>query len=691
MMNHYLTDLLREFSIPFGNPVLIFVVLLSIVLIVPILLRRINVPGIIGLIVAGVIIGPHGFNLVDNTNAGVELFSTIGLLYIMFIVGLELDLQEFLENKNKSLIFGIFTFIFPFVLSYPICRYFLEYSHLTSLIIADMLAAHTLVTYPIISRLGVSKNQAVAVTIGGTILVDTIVLVFFALAQSNNQGSIEFSYLLKLVVSLAVFAFIVFFVVPRVAKWFFQKAESEKYATFVFTLLIVFLCGFLADLSGIEPIIGAFAAGLALNQLIPPSSALMNRIEFFGNALFVPVFLISVGMLVDISVVFSDSRTIIVALSITFAALFGKWLAAFFTQKIFRYSAAQRNLIFGLSGSRAAATIAIIIVAYKEHLVGEHVLNGTIILILITCIVASFATQRSAKKIAISEENALLTSSAMKQFTQEKILVPIANPSNIGHHVELALLIKDKKSKNSISLLGVMPNNKEAEQNIIGFRKKLQEFVKTAMAADVQVEIIATIDHNPAGGIIRIARETMSDIVILGWPGKVGMIERLLGETVDSIIKNMDKNLFVCHIEQSLNTHKRIVVISPPLAEKEGGFGLWVDKISKMSQELSLPVLHIGNLETNKAIAKRRKSGIPFAFESFKDWGNPLMCSKLIKKDDIIVLISAHAGYVSHISILDHLPTRLERLFPDYSRIVIYPKQHTPDALLESDDYLFIT
>ncbi|MDR1743886.1 MAG: cation:proton antiporter [Dysgonamonadaceae bacterium] len=689
-MNHYLNDLLHEFSTPFSNPVLIFTVLLSIVLAVPIMLRRINVPGIIGLIVAGVIIGPHGLNIVDNANAGVEMFSTIGLLYIMFIVGLELDLKEFAENKNKSLIFGLFTFLCPFILSYPICRYFLEYSHFTSLIIADMLAAHTLVTYPIISRLGVSKNQAVAVTIGGTILVDTTVFVFFALAQSNNRGSLEFSYLIKLAASLVVFSFIVFFVVPRIAKWFFQKTESERYSTFIFTLLIVFLCGFLASLSGIEPIIGAFAAGLTLNHLIPHSSALMNRIEFFGNALFIPIFLISVGMLVDVSIVFNGTRTLVVALTLSSIALLGKWLAAFFTQITFKYSRTQGNLIFGLSGSRAAATLAIVIIAYKEHLVGEHVLNGAIILILITCIVASFVTQKSARKIAISEENTPLPSSTTGHLAQERILVPIANPSHIGFHVELALLLKNKKSENPISLLGVMPNNKEAERNIIGFRKKLQEFVNTATAADVQVEIITAIDHNPAGGIIRIARETMSDIVILGWPGKVGMIERLLGETSESIIKNMDKNLFVCHLEHKLNTHKRIVVVSPPLAEKEGGFELWVNKIIKLSSELSLPVLHLGHPDTNKAIGATRKNGSPFSFVPFDNWINPLTCKDFIKKDDIIILVSAHAGYISHISVLDNLPTRFERLFPNYSRIVIYPKQHLPDVLLESDDYIFV-
>lgn len=689
-MDQYLTDLLHEFAMPFTNPVLIFTVLLMIVLVVPILLRRINVPGIIGLIIAGVVIGPHGFNLVDNANAGVEMFSTIGLLYIMFIVGLELDLQEFLENRNKSLLFGFFTFVIPLLIGFPVCHYLLGYDANASFLTASMFSTHTLVTYPIVSRLGVSKNQAVAVTVGGTILTDTAVLIILALVMSNSEGGLDVSFFIKLIIWLAAFSIITFFMVPRIARWFFRKTESEKYSTFIFVLFIVFFCGFLAEMGGIEPIIGAFAAGLALNRLIPHTSALMNRIEFIGNALFIPIFLISVGMLVDISIVFNGTKTVVIALSLSVVALVGKWLAALFSQLALKYSRTQRSLIFGLSSSHAAATLAVIIVGYRAGILDEHILNGTIILILITCIVASFVTQKSAKEIAVSEENAPLSPSSMGKFAQEKILVPIANPSNIGHHVELALLLKDKKSENPISLLGVVPNNKEAERNIISFRKKLQEFVDTATAAEVKVEIITTIDHNPASGIVRISRETMADIVILGWPGKVGVLERLLGEKMDLIIKNMDKNLFVCHIEQKLNTHKRIVVVSPPLAEKEDGFELWVKKIVKLSGELSLPVLFLGHPDTEKAIREVKKNGSPFLFVPFTNWANPLTCKGYIKRDDIIVLVSAHTGYVSHLSVLDNLPTRIERFFPDYSRIVIYPKQHIPDMLIENDDHIFI-
>ena len=688
-MDKFISDLTHHFAVPFTNPVLIFAVLLFIVLMSPLLLKRLNIPGIIGLIIAGVIIGPHGLNLISDSE-GVNLFSSIGLLYIMFIVGLELDLNEFKANRNKSVVFGFFTFIIPLVIGFPVCYYLLGYDVYASFLTASMFSTHTLVTYPIVSRMGVSKNQAVAITVGGTILTDTAVLIILAIVLNSHTGNFNFQFLLQLLISISIFSFIVFFVIPRVAKWFFQKVESEKYSHYIFVVFIVFLAGFLAELGGIEPIIGAFAAGLALNRLIPHSSALMNRIEFIGNSLFIPIFLISVGMLVNMSVVFSGTTTIYIAAVLSVVALFGKWMGAFITQKVFKYSVAQRNLIFGLSSAHAAATLAVILVGFKAGIIDEYILNGTIVLILFTCLVASFVTQKAARTIAIAEEDEDIIPSELGHFEQEKILVPIADPANIGKHIELAMLLKDKKSVNSISLLGVVPNNEQAEKNIISFKKKLQEQVSDAVAADMVVDVIATIDHNVASGIVRTARETMADIVILGWPGRVGVLEKLVGDKVDLIIKNMDKNLFICHLEKKMISHKRIVVVSPPLAEKELGFDMWVNKIVQLSQELTLPVVHIGNPETQHIISSNKKLKANFTYKVYENWEDPLACGDEIREDDIFVLVSAHPGYVSHMPVLDNMTTRIEKRFPDISRIVIFPKRYTIDMLVESDDYIFI-
>nr|WP_278020906.1 cation:proton antiporter [Flavobacterium ginsengisoli] len=333
-MIEFFRHLLQEFELPLSNPVLIFSLILFIILLCPILLKKINIPGIIGLIISGVIIGPHGLNILAK-NSAVDLFSTIGLLYIMFIAGLELDMNEFKANRNKSVLFGFFTFILPLSIGFPVCFYLLKYDFNASFLTASMFATHTLVAYPIVSKLGIAKNQAVAITVGGTILTDTAVLIILAVIMGSSQGNLNQAFWVKLIVSLAIFSAIMFMIIPRVAKWFFKKLESEKHAHYIFVLSVVFFAAFLAEVAGVEPIIGAFVAGLALNPLIPHSSALMNRIEFIGNSLFIPFFLISVGMLVDVSVILSGPTALIVAGTLSVVAIFGKWIASIFYSNCF--------------------------------------------------------------------------------------------------------------------------------------------------------------------------------------------------------------------------------------------------------------------------------------------------------------------------------------------------------------------
>ena len=676
-MTDFFTHLLHEFDSPLQNPVLIFSLILFIILLSPILLRKLNIPSIIGLIIAGVVIGPHGFGILEKSSA-IDLFSTIGLLYIMFIAGLELDMNEFKSNRNKSLLFGFFTFIIPILVGFPVCHYFLGYDFNSSFLTASMFATHTLVAYPIVSKLGISKNQAVAITVGGTILTDTAVLLILAVIIGNSQGSLNQEFWIRLIVSLAIFSFIMFFIVPKIAKWFFRKLESEKHSHYIFVLSVVFFAAFLAEVAGVEAIIGAFVAGLALNKLIPHSSALMNRIEFIGNSLFIPFFLISVGMLVDVSVIMSGPTALIVAGTLTLVALVGKWLAAWFTQIVFKYTKAQRQLIFGLSGAHAAATLAIILVGYKVQILDENILNGTIILILITCVVASFATEQAGKKIIVESENTNDIIKTNGTASNEHILFPIADFSNIEKLLELAVFIKDKKSANPVSVLSVVSNNNEAEINILKARNKLEEFVKEASASETKVNVVTTIDHNAASGIIRISKELMADIIILGWPQRTGFFDRLIGEKLDSILNNTDKTVFVCLLEKPLVLHKRIVVIAPPLAEHENGFSLWVSKIATLAQELSISIQLYCNEATQSAVDRILKKGkLPasISMQNFTDWEDFMILSKDIHQDDLLVLISARKGAASYIGVLENLPSKFEKYFPLNSRFVVYPQQ----------------
>src|SRR5690554_6400185 len=235
MMTDFFKDLLHEFQLPLENLILIFSLILFIILLSPILLRKLNIPGIIGLIIAGVMIGPHGFGVLEKSSA-IDLFSTIGLLYIMFIAGLELDLNEFKSNRNKSLLFGFFTFIIPLATGFPVCYYLLGYDFNASFLTASMFATHTLVAYPIVSKLGISKNQAVAITVGGTILTDTAVLIILAVVMGNHLGELNSEFWVRRGVSLTIFSAILFLIIPRIAQWFFRNLESEKHSHYIFVL-----------------------------------------------------------------------------------------------------------------------------------------------------------------------------------------------------------------------------------------------------------------------------------------------------------------------------------------------------------------------------------------------------------------------------------------------------------------------
>ena len=690
-MNDFFNHLIHEFELPLKNPVLIFSLILFIILLSPILLKRLKVPGIIGLIISGVVIGPHGFNILEKTSA-VELFSTIGLLYIMFIAGLELEMNEFKANRNKSLLFGFFTFFIPIIIGFPVCYYLLGYDLNASFLTASMFATHTLVAYPIVSRFGIAKNQAVAISVGGTILTDTAVLIILAVILKNAEGNLNAEFWYKLGISLTIFAAIMFLIIPRVAKWFFSKLESEKHAHYIFVLSVVFFAAFLAEVAGVEKIIGAFVAGLALNKLIPHSSALMNRIEFIGNALFIPFFLISVGMVVDVSVIMNGSTALIVAGTLTVVALIGKWVAAWFAQIAFNYSSSQRQLIFGLSSSHAAATLAIILVGYNKGILDENILNGTIILILITCVVASFATEKAARAIIVSGDVNNTQNSLPPSMSYEHILLPVANVENIDKNLELALLIKDKKSPNPVSILSVVANDGAAEINLIKSKNKLEHYIHQGSATETKVNIITTIDHNVMSGISRTAREIMSDIVIIGWPQRMAFIEKIMGEKLDTVLANSDKSVFISYMEKPLISLKKIILFAPPLAELENGFAVWLSKFAKLAQELTVPLVIYSEAKTHDAIDVWQKKS-PFSanisFRQFNEWEDILIISRDITEDDLIVLVTARKGSVSYFSLLDNIPSKLEKHFEPNSKIIVYPRQH--DFSHVSENYEDIT
>ena len=676
MNNKVIDHLIHAFEAPLTNPVLIFSLVLLIILLSPILLRPVRIPGIIGLIIAGVIIGPHGLNWLEK-NSAVNLFSTIGLLYIMFIAGLELDMNEFKKTKHKSALFGFFTFIIPMILGFPVCYYLLGYDLLPSILIASMFATHTLVSYPIVNRYGISKNEAVAITIGGTILTDTAVLIILAVITGASQGNINQEFWVTLGVSFAVFLLIMFGVIPRIAKWFFQKVESEKTGHYIFVLTVVFFSAFMAEIAGLEPIIGAFVAGLALNKLIPHSSALMNRIEFIGNAIFIPFFLISVGMIVDISVLAKGPTALVVAGALTAVAVLSKFLAATATQWTFKYTGSQRNIIFGLSSAHAAATLAVIMVGYNNHIIDENVLNGTILLILITCIIATMATESASKKVVREGHQDNMHIDHVEE-SEEQIMIPIANMSTMEPILDFATFIKSKKSPYPLNILSVVPDNEQAEKNIQEAKRNLENTAKYASGSETEVELLTAVDINIPSGIARMSKKVLADCIIMGWPSVVSFVDKIVGEKAESILNKTDTTLMMCRIDKPMITHRSITVYVPPLAESEMGFEYWLEKILKLATELSLPINFVCDQRTESKIEEVRvklNSSVETTYAYYEDWDNIYGLATFSNADSLLVFVSSRYGEVSYRDSLDGLAKRVGRFFKNQNIILIFPSR----------------
>lgn len=666
--------LLLKLVPPFEDPVLIFTLVLLIILVAPIILNRLRIPGIVGLILAGVIVGPNGFNLLLR-DASIILFGTVGLLYIMFLAGLEIDMIDFKKNRNRSIIFGALTFLIPITTGTLIFYYVMDYQLLSAVLLSSMFSSHTLIAYPIASRLGISKNEAVTVSIGGTIVTDTAVLLVLAVVAGSTQGNLDVWYWLKLAGSLAVFAGIVMFVFPYIASWFFKHIEGEKGAQYIFVLTMVFAAAFLAELAGVEAIIGAFLAGLALNRLIPHTSALMNRIEFVGNNIFIPFFLINVGMIVDLRVLLRGPEALIIAAVIVVVALVTKYLAAWVTQKIFGYSTTQRNLIFGLSSAHAAATLAVILVGFNLGIINEDALNGTIILILVTTLVSSFVTEKVGKRLAIIE-------SRRKPDLSEKpdrILVPIANPQNIESLIDLSIMLRNPDYHEPIYPLAVVIDNEHAEEEIYKKNKMLQEAITHASATDNDVQLVSKIDINVASGILRAIKELMITEVVLGWNAKITTRDRVFGTVLDNLLENTEQMILVCKIMQPLNTTNRLVVIVPANAELERGFLRWMRAIRLLSTQLGAKVVFMAGRRTLNKLKGTVKSSKPTIDATYMS--RPTMAEfennqTGIGKDDMVVVVSARKGTVSHNGMLDTVPRVLSRNYKDNSFIIIYPEQH---------------
>ncbi len=677
---YFLSDI--DFSLPLSNPVIIFSLVLFIILFAPILFNKIRVPHIIGLIIAGTIIGPYGFNLLLR-DSSIVLFGTVGLLYIMFTAGLEIDLEEFRKSIGMSVVFGLFTFLIPMVLGSIAVHYLLQFSWPASILVSSMFATHTLLAYPIASRYGIARIRSVTLTIGGTIITDILALLVLAGVAGMTKGDISTSFWVTLALYSAGFGAILFFVFPIIARWFFKNYE-EPVAQYIFVLAMVFLGAFLAELAGLEHIIGAFLAGLVLNRFIPHTSPLMNRIEFVGNAFFIPFFLISVGMLIDFSVLFKGFGALKVAAVMTIMGILTKYIAAVLTQKTFRLSQLERSMIFGLSTSRVGATLAIVLVGYNIiigetangepiRLLNEDVLNGTIIMILITCTISSFIVEKTSQKLALLEEN--LTPGDAE--TNEKILISLAYPETVTELIDFGLMLKPRKSLIPVYALNVISDDSEDGKTQSVARKMMEKAVAHAGETEQSIIPITRYDMNISNGIIYTLKEQKITDLLIGLHHDASQ-HNFLGPVAERILRQTDETVFIYKSIQPFNTLKRVIVVVTIRAELEPGFPHWFGKISTIARETGLSIEFYASRETIVELKDQQKlqqvQG-KISYQEFSQWEDFLVFTREVRKNDLLVIVSSRRGHISYQQQLERLPYYLTNYFTDNSFIMLYPQQ----------------
>ena len=679
-----------QFDLPLEDPVLKFLIVLIIILSAPLLLNKIKVPHLLGLIIAGAVVGPNGFTILTR-DSSIVVTGTTGLLYIMFLAGLEIDLAEFKKNKYKSMGFGAYTFVIPFVFGITAAHFILEYNWLTSFLFASIFSSHTLISYPLVSKLGVVKNRAVNVTVGGTVITDILALLVLAIVVGMTTGEVNTAFWIKLSVGIIIFALIVLLGFPIIARWFFKKV-SDKISQYIFVLVMIYFAALLAELAGIEAIIGAFLAGLALNKLIPHTSSLMNRVEFVGNAIFIPFFLISVGMLIDVTVFFKDLETIKVAALMITISIGGKYLASVATQKTFKYTKPEGGIIFGLSSASAAATLATVTVGYNIilgetdlgepiRLLDESVLNGSILLILISCTISSFVTQKNAELLVKSDnENTIAESNP----ETENILLAVNHVNTVDPMTNLAMLIKSKTATDNIFAVNII-NEETNDSSKKNAETLLNQVVEIAASADVKITPVTRYDTEIIEGINNVIKEYDITDLMIGIDAEKKFSPSFIYNLYSGYLNNNTANILVYHAVQPASTVQKYLVILPEHAEKEARFFHSLLKIWNIARNSGSKIEFYGTDKTISVIESiRKKVNIDASFIIFNNWSElPKVVSKM-KENNALILFMAHRSMVSYLPQMQNTPEYLNDHLRDRNFLLIFPA-HQPETEYRKD------
>ena len=674
-------------ELPLTDPVLKFLLILVIILSAPLLLNKLKIPHLLGLIIAGAIIGPNGLNLVLR-DSSIILSGTAGLLYIIFLAGLEIDMGDFKKNSGRRFVFGMYTFLIPMALGIVAGLYVLHFSMETSILLASMFASHTLIAYPIISKLGITKDKSVTITVGGTMITDMLALLVLTVIVGMATGVIGEHFWTRLSISIVIFVLFVVIAFPIAGRWFFKHVQ-DSISQYIFVLVMVFLGAYLAELAGIESIIGSFLAGLSLNRLIPRSSPLMHRVEFIGNSIFIPFFLIGVGMLIDYRAFFTSFDTIKVGIVMIIVATIAKYAAAWLTQKTFRMSVDQRRIIFGLSNAQAAATLAAVMVGYNVilgqtpegepiRLLNESVLNGTILMILVTCTMASFSAQRGAHNLAATASSETDETGDHK----ERILIPLSNEDTAEELVNLSLATKSKKNTHHLYALNILDNKVSGDdQQLKKSRRLLENAALTAAATDTHLQELQRYDLNVTNAILSVILEHRITDLVLGLHKEKGIPSSFLGRITEGILDYSDVTTLIYKPAQPLSTMKRHLVVIPVQAEKEAGFPQWVARVWNVIQNTGAKAIFYGSSDTlGRLKTLLGKRGGEMEFTEFSDWEDFLIVFRDVHKDDNLWIVMSRHNGISFNPSMNRIPGYLNKYFQQNSFILVYPLQANASA-----------
>ena len=666
------------FPIPFEDPVLIFALVMLMILLAPMVFKKMKIPGIVGLILAGTVVGPGMLGLIER-DFTIELLGTVGLLYLMFMAGLSIDLNRFEKLKEKSVGFGLLSFLFPQLAAIYVGMELLDYSLSTSLLLGSIVGSHTLLAYPIAERLGITKSTGVTMSMGGTLVTDTLSLGVLAVVAGSVGDDLGAGYWVGFATSVGIFVAAALIILPRLGRWFFRNIQYENNIDFVFMVAVLFTTAFFAELAGLAPIIGAFMAGLLLNRLVPDSGTLMSRIQFVGNALFIPFFLISVGMLVDIAVL-GSLEVWIKAIIFSLLVFFGKGLAALVAKIIFKFSNEEGFVVYGLTTPQSAATLAVTLVGFELGFFDTIAVNAVVIMILITCLIGPWLVEKYGRVVAIQEDEKPYSPADAPQ----RILVPLANPETSDLLMDIAFMVRDNKSGQPIYPLTVARDGSNVEENVARGEKMLSHAVIHAAAADVPVTPVTRVDLNVSKGIARAVEEQRITNIVIGWNGEVSTRRRIFGSILDQLLSVVDEMVMVCKIEKPINTFERLIVAIPPFSALEVGFPGTIRSIKLMADQMGVDLVVVSTHEREQIVkskVEKIKPDLDINYKTIDLWSDlPGWLDQNKDINDMFLLVSAREGTLSWRPGLDRLPRVIAQKYPELSFITIYSSEVPEEA-----------